>query len=128
MSVVNDRLRRFESILRPFLEIARLDTRRAPRFPTHQESRGHTLLAANLNRIQPSREGGTTLSPWALFGVGGSMSNGRIRHFSDRNYMPVPTSAFARVGDIRQEIQMRRLAYRPENSQKRSVLDVLLRR
>ena len=128
MSVVNKRLRRFESILRPFLDIAQLDMRRAPRFPTHEESRGHSLLAANLSHIQPSREGGTTLSRGVLFGAGGSMSIGRIRHFSDRNFVAAPTSSFAQVGDMRREIQTRRLAHRPEISQKRSMLDVLLRR
>ena len=128
MSFVKNRLRRFESVLKPFLDIARSDTGRAPRFPAQGESRGDSLLAVSLSRIQPSREEGTTLSREALFGAGGSVSKGRIRHFNERNFVAVPAPSFGRAGDIRREAHTRRLGYSQAVSRKRSVLDVLLRR
>ena len=128
MSFVKNRLSRFESVIRPFLDISRSDAGRAPRFPAQGESRGDSLFAASLSRIQPSREEGTTLSRGALFGAGGSVSKGRIRHFNDRNFAAIPAPSFGQVGDFRREADMRRLGYGQAVSRKRSVLDVLLRR
>lgn len=128
MSFVKNRLRRFESVLRPFLDIARSETGRAPRFPAPEESRGDALLAVSLSRIQPSREEGTTLSRGALFGAGGSVSKGRVRHFNERNFVAVPAPSFGQIGNIRREAHDRRLGFGQAVSRKRSVLDVLLRR
>ena len=128
MSFVKSRLSRFESVLKPFLDIARSDTGRAPRFPAQGGSRGDSLLAASVSRIQPSREEGTTLSRGALFGAGGSVSKGRIRHFNERNFAAVPVPSFGQTGDIRREAHTRRLEDSQAVSRRRSVLDVLLRR
>jgi hypothetical protein len=128
MSFVKNRLRRFELVLKPLLDIARSDPGRAPRFPAQGASRSDSLLAVSLSRIQPSRGEGTTLSCGALFSSGGSVTKGRIRHFNERNFVAVPAPSFAQVGDIRREARIRRLGIRQEVSRKRSVLDVLLRR
>lgn len=128
MSFVKNRLSRFESVLKPFLDIARSEVGRAPRFPARGESRDDSLLAVSLSRIQPSREEGTTLSRGALFGAGGSVSNGRIRHFNERNFVSAPAPSFGQTGDIRREAHTRRLGYSQAVLRKRSVLDVLLRR
>lgn len=127
MSFVKNRLRRFELVLRPLLDIARSDPGRVPRFPAH-ESRCDSLLAVSLSRIQPTRGERMTLSCGALFGAGGSVTKGRIRHFNERNFGAVPAPSFAQVGDIRREARMRRLGICKTVSPKRSVLDVLLRR
>lgn len=128
MSFVKNRLSRFESVIKPFLDVARSDGGRAPRFPAQGEGRGDFLLAASLSRVQPSREEGTTLSRGALFGAGGSVSKGRVRHFNERNFVAIQAPSFGQAGDIRREADSRRLGYGQAVSRRRSVLDVLLRR
>ena len=128
MSIMKNRILRFEFILRPFLNIARSESGRAPRFPARGESGGDSLLGASLSRFQPSRWERTTLTRGALFGTGGSVSKGRIRHFSERNFDSIPAPTFALVGAIRREALTRRLGHGQVVSRKRSVMDVLLRR
>lgn len=78
----------------------------------------------------PSVRRGREPSPFSrLFGAGGSVSRGRVRHFHDGNFGPVRRSRFSPIGDTRRQASLRRGQVREAvNSGWRILLHVLLRR
>ena len=75
------------------------------------------------------RQIGQALPLGRLFGAGGCVSKGRIRHFSERNFSAVRSPNFSPLGDTRRQVSLRRgQVVESVNSGWRVLLHVLLRR
>ena len=123
-----NRLQQFEGALRALLDASRSSSARHPRFPAREPSSRRSLVAVELSGAQPSDQTSSFLARGSLFGAGGSISKGRIRHFNDRDFATVPMPGFAPVGDSRRLALSRRSRLSVPSSRWRNFLDVLLRR
>lgn len=97
------------------------------RYPAHEVPGGPSLFAVQLSRNQSVIEPGDDLSRGTLFGAGGSVSKGRIRHFNERNFDAVRAPLFTPVGDTRRLASSRRRLNPGSTSRWRTLFDVLLR-
>lgn len=126
MKLSDHRLRQFERVLKPFLDVGRSYSGGMPRFPAREAPDERSLFAVQLSRSQPVRES-RDLSGGSLFGAGGSVSKGKIRHFNERNFDAVRAPLFSRVGDTRRLASSRRRPNPGSTSRWRTLFDVLLR-
>lgn len=127
MKLGDQRLRQFERVLKPFLDVGASDRVGQPRFPAREGPDVRSLFAVQLSRFQPIRES-RDLSGGSLFGAGGSVSRGKVRHFNERNFDAVRAPLFTPVGDTRRLASSRRRLNSGSTSRWRTLFDVLLRR
>jgi hypothetical protein len=120
MNGARHRLQQFEGVLKALLDASRPAAVRRPRFPAAKAENRRSLVAAGLIRDVPA--GGS------LFGAGGSISKGRVRHFRERDFEPVPLPGFSPVADTRRMVSSRRHPFPAVRSGWRNLLHVLLHR
>ncbi|MEZ5276422.1 MAG: hypothetical protein R3F07_08590 [Opitutaceae bacterium] len=128
MNGAKNRLRQFEDVLKAFLDVSRSGRTRRPRFPAIEAGGRRSLVAAGLVRGSTSGASGPLFSRSSLFGAGGSISRGRIRHFSEQDFEAVPMPGFVPIGDTRRLASSRRRSVVPSRSGWRSLFHVLLHR
>ena len=128
MNGAKNRLRQFEDVLKSFLDASRSEEVRRPRFPADVVSGRRSLVAAGLVRGRASGSSDPLLSRGSLFGAGGSISKGRIRHFNGQDFEAVPMPGFVPIGDTRRLASSRRRPAMPSRSGWRNLFHVLLHR